>query len=526
MAASSLAAPAALGILFFYGLLNNAYVLGQFIQSDSLLPAQLVWDLAHHSYAWRGFQFPRVLSLVPDLLFFAAIQLFGIGWRWGMALLATTISILLAWAGSLVVASLTSVGRANAFVLCTLGVIVTFMPSICAFHDPAVNPLPWMIPLLVIVPVSHGGAFVLSLFAASIAAKALRGSHAAFWSGVALSAIGTFSDLLFIGELLLPLLFAAAAVWRIGAVSFRRAASVWAACAIACGIGWGAQLPLFRQGLPPLGRHLLVYQMKQWAGEWSQLPWAIWSFLLFAIAILIALIRVCSVVRQSPVPATRFRETFYWSFGLSAALTSVIPLTALYIMSNCYRYAMPLLWWPPILLLSLWPTRWVPNIHLLGLLGAPALILPFVLHQPKILHWTTAAASCIAGRAKPLGLDAGLASYWNARTTAASTDWQVQVDQIRSDGGIYIWGNDLASYLHAINDPSRPPRYNFIIVDSELDPANSKLDLVGSRLDPAALLAHYGPPNRVVDCEGAKLWVYSHSLHLIFPSSIYDRLLH
>jgi len=94
VAARSLAAPLALGILFLYGLLNNAYVLSQFIKSDSLLPAQLVWDLAHHGYAWRGFQFPRVLRLMPDLLFFTAIQLFGIGWRWGMALLATTIASL------------------------------------------------------------------------------------------------------------------------------------------------------------------------------------------------------------------------------------------------------------------------------------------------------------------------------------------------------------------------------------------------------------------------------------------------
>jgi hypothetical protein len=72
------------GLAFFLFVSRQPRYLNLQMNADMLLPVSLLWDLRHHDYAWLGFQLPRVPSLVPDLLLYAATDLATGSYRWAL----------------------------------------------------------------------------------------------------------------------------------------------------------------------------------------------------------------------------------------------------------------------------------------------------------------------------------------------------------------------------------------------------------------------------------------------------------
>lgn len=147
---------------------------------------------------------------------------------------------------------------------------------------------PWAALVLVLMPVSHGSGFALSLFAVATADAALRGSRRAFWAAL-LCFVGTFCDLLFVAAFLIPLAAATrmsvlGAIMRQGGVGALRdpAAAVRLASQggalvygglLACLAGWACQRLL---NLQPVGGYLFRHPgdaMAQMFRDSAHPPW-------------------------------------------------------------------------------------------------------------------------------------------------------------------------------------------------------------------------------------------------------------
>jgi hypothetical protein len=163
-----------------------------------------------------------------------------------------------------------------------------------------------------------------------------------------------------------------------------------------------------------------------------------------------------------------------------------------------YRYLAPVLFWPilfcAVALLPL-ARRWIVVLAVANLVTTSAIVLAtagFAGFVPGIVRWRHPLTTCLLAKRASLGLEAGLADYWIARPATIDTSWSIQVDQITADGRPYYWGNE-RWFVESHGDPTRPPPYNFIVID---------------RLDPARLRERFGPPDRTARCGAFTLWIY------------------
>jgi hypothetical protein len=114
-------------------------------------------------------------------------------------------------------------------------------------------------------------------------------------------------------------------------------------------------------------------------------------------------------------------------------------------------------------------------------------------HTPALLALHHPLEACLLEGQPSAGLKAGLGDYWHARYVEASSDWRLQIDQVEPDGSGMWWSNDRFWYTHDVHDGARPPDYNYIIMPG---------------LDERAIKAHYGAPDRTLDCGGSAIWIY------------------
>jgi len=357
----------------------------------------------------------------------------------------------------------------------------------------------WFPLLYVALPVTHGGAFILSLFAARMALGRLEGRPGRWWPLLALCWAGAASDLLFVADFLAPL--AIVCLLRLPPAARRdlpqlaRALGLPLACALACALGWAVQLLLYRQPLPYLATAPLWWKALLLAMDLAAAPWAVLLFWLLGRMGRQALEALGGAPGQSCLLA----------FGALAAALSV-PVLLLFYNDHTYsyRYALPLLWWPLLPLLADGPRaggRWQ------GRLGWAALALGVGLPLAvplRLLAWRSPLEACLSALARPAGLTAGLASYWYLRPTAASADWALQIDQIDDTGARGLWGNDTAAYGHDQNAPNHAPPYRFLIREPGLPAARMR--------------TAFGPPQAIRPCPGADIWLYARPLiPAIFP---------
>lgn len=457
-----------------FGIFAQPTLIAQFVNSDSLLPVHMAWEMTTHDYALGSFQWPRVPSL-PDLAFFFSMELAGLDWRASVLIYSCLVTAVLIIGLGSILSRMRGVPSREGLFWAGLAVFVTLAVAI-AFPAPPSSKLQHPLPqLYLLVPVTHGNAFLFSLFACLTGIGAIRGNRRLQWATWLICAVATFSDMLFIGYFVAPFTIAACLLaWSHRGIPTapggRQIQRFLTGAIFGCLAGWFAKSPLLIQRMeviyPGPATSLRLFL--------ADLPHAPWMALLLALTLVLSFRNLWALrpaVGRSTPTVTQIDREWLALTGIGASLIGLILATLLYDNSYAYRYAIPLAWWPLVIALGVIP---LPERGKLrgGILIAAVVtgaLLPLSL--PAMTDWRTPLERCLSGNRPKWGLQAGLATYWHSRIAMASSDWRLQVDQIDRNGRAYLWGNNFAAYAHDMNAPEQLPRYNYVIADKELSPA-------------------------------------------------------
>ena len=492
-------------LVIVFGIFSRSAAIEQFVNSDSLLPAHMAWDVMRHDYALANFHWPRVPSL-PDLAFFFAMDLAGVNWRTSWLLYTCLVAAGVVLGMGWVIARMRGSDYSEGVTRAGIAVLAALLFAMVGLEHSPDEPRLWLPQLYLLVPVTHGNAFLLSLFTCCAALGAVRGDRRQAWAAWALCALGTFSDTLFLGYFLVPFSLAGTIMaLRPGAPTFAALLRFVAGATLACGLGWLAKVPLTMQ-------EMMLVRPDVWASlshALNDLFEAPWILIVIALTLLLT-IRTLRTLRgrpQRPAPAVvEADREWLMMTGLGASVMSLGLTYLLYDHFYAYRYAIPLFWWPVGLALGLarLPTSGKGRAALATLtVLATVCAVPFT--ATAMPRWRAPLERCLSEHRQEWGLKAGLATYWHSRLVMASSDWQHQVDQIDADGRAYMWGNNFASYGHDMLRPGHPPQYNFVVVDEKMDPFEIEI-LFGSPIGREA-------------CGRVGVWIYDQ--HIVPPGTEY-----
>ena len=442
--------------------------------ADGLLPADMVWEWLNRPGTWRSFQWPRIPSLMPDMLIIAALQA-PFGWRVAeLGYAALSLATLAGLAGF--------IARATTNISVRIGALSFLALTAAILLAEAIGTrTPWHLHLL--VPAYHSGPFILAVGALILA----RGGGAARLSAMTiLSALGTFSDRLVVGTFLLPLLagLLASTLWR--DIPRRHALAVALLAITGCTLGLLADRLIFpqfltRQSDVPLALLLMLTRA--------------WHFLLTRSGLFVLLLNAAVL---APLLRTAWRNAlfraarFWWITAAAAMVPGSLLAAGLWEDEGGQRYLSAILWWPVIL--------WAPHaarlagrkaqaLSLLAIaLAAGVFALPTGGRHP-LLTWQNDIAACLA----PTGRTAGLAEYWQARPISIASNWRLQTIQIGPRGNTRVWGSNPSWYTTDRDRPGHTPPFSFIVMQG---------------LDEPAIRAAYGPPDQVLACPGSPVWLY------------------
>jgi len=445
--------------------------------SDTLLPsawAQIVW---HEGYALKTFQLPRTTSIFPDLSLHTILQLATGSWRQASLIYGWLQLAALVTAAAIIIRRITGTSYALGTSVFTLLLAILFtLDTLAGVHETTHARI-------VAEIAAHGGAFLLTLFAA------IAAFHTATRSGIiaplllfALSCAGYLSDQLTVLELHLPVIVALFLLRR--EIPFQRILLIFLSLMLGAALG------------EVLFRHIEHQILTNTSG----LPWRL---ILDSTPFVIATWYLPAVsVFCTPLYGARFQNwltanthtlprRFYWIIATTAAL-SCFGAAAVFVYRDVggFRYFYTLTWWPVILGAALICAA-VSHRRFAALAFAAlslALLLPQIsLRSPKLLTWTNPIADCLAQHKQQNGLDAGLATYWQARSIEASSDWALPMEAVTSDAGFYYWGNDRRRYL------DHRSRFNFLVLHD---------------LDPQRITRRFGNPSKIFQCPQSAVWVY------------------
>lgn len=494
-------------LIIVFGIFGHAAMIPYFVNSDTLQPAQMAWDMTRHDYAVTNFQWSRVPSF-PDVAFFFLMEWARIGWRTAFliytSLVAVSAILSLGWVVSRMRGS---TFREGAF---WSGIAVTFallsiMAVIVISPDQATDRIPQAI---LFICNSHGDAFLLSVVASVAALGALRGSRRQAWLAWIACVIGTASDTIFLGFFLLPFALAAILVVlrRRGAngeapspalPSLKATLRFIVASALACAIGWALKFPLPIQAmrLDIQGLDLTAVRAAQ---DLVHQPWVVALLIIALVLAIRAALVFWKPAASSPMPSVAVDRELLVLTGLGASAMSLGLAILLFVDVGIYRYAMPFFWWPLAIGMGLLPAR--PQRKLSAGIAAVATLATAVLplSASALPKWHTPLEQCLSDHRREWNLKAGLATYWHSRITMVSSDWTLQVDQIDETGQAYLWGNNVAAYAHDMSAPQRAPEYNFIVADE----TTSAFDLE----------TNFGPADRMETCADAEIWIYDKAI--------------
>ena len=442
--------------------------------SDALLPADLVWEMLHRPQSWRSFGWPRIPSLVPDLAVYAPLQA-AFGWRWAQLGYSALSLMALTGLASAIGPDLEPVERRHA------GACFLALAALAFLGEWAMTATAWHMHLL--AAAYHSGPFIASVAALLLAR---RGGGAGLAAMVALAAAATFSDRMFVGTFLLPLLVSLFVLWRQGEQRVGPAIRLAVLASAGCALGLLADRLLFpavlsRQADVPLAPLAMLRHAAAFAADRSG-----WFVAALDAAILIPL----ACVRRPP------SARFWWIAAAAAAIPSSLLAAGLWEDDGGQRYLSAALWWPLVLAgpaLARRIGRPAPApalaLALATTLGVVACFGWRIPQRHPLLAWTDPIAACLA----PTGLTEGLAEYWQARRISVASDWRLAVLQIGPQGGARYWGNDPTWYTTSRSRPGTPPPLHFIVMQG---------------LDTAAIRRAYGAPDRVLPCPGSDVWIY------------------
>ncbi len=485
---------------------NHAPMIELALNADTLLPFSFAWDLAHMPGAWRGHALARIPSLLPDLAALAPILLATGSVRWSLLLYGAA----QAWAFVQVAGLLAArLGRtppdaaAHADGCALVFVLFAWLVGLelaTASHGIILNAF---------LPLDHFGPFLAAPLGGLLAAAQLR--RPTPWGALGLAACCSLvwlSDLMLLVELVAPLACACTLLLLAGRAAPRRVGGIAVSAGAGLLAGWLGFRALRLSGLrfeaaPALSPALSLASARAFLAHGPVFvaahPRALAAGLLLPLAAFAAFpVLALRRARRQGDGAQAWQDLFLWCFAAACVCGSLAFTAILYADEGSYRYLAALWAWPVIFLaatlLRLRRARGVPA-------AAAAVLAACVLAvcaargawPPAVLRWDQDVAACLRPLHARLGLHDGLAGYWEARPIEVATGWSMQVDQLDGEGHAFDWGSDPRWYRHALADPSRAPRYDFIVMRG---------------LPPGRILAAYGPPDQVEPCADTALWIY------------------
>lgn len=489
-------------LIIVFGIFGHAAMIPYFVNSDTLQPAQMAWDMTRHDYAMTNFQWSRVPSF-PDVAFFFLMEWAGIGWRAAFLIYTCLVTMVAALALGWVIARMRATTFGDGVFWAGIAVTATLlsiMAVIISAPQEAVDQIPQS---FLFICNSHGDAFLISVFACCTALGAIRGDKRQAWITWALCALGTASDTIFLGYFFLP--FALACIFVIlrrhggdagptpSIPPLKAILRFLFGAALASLIGWITKYPLPMQTMPFDFQGLGVTAEKV-LGDLPNQPWII---MLLALTLFLSAQAAWTFWKPAPQVDLSIVETdreLLMLVGLGATVMSLGLTVLLFNDVGGYRYALPLFWWP--LALGIGLVRALPQRKVAAAVATVAALATAILplSASALPAWRTPLEKCLSDHRREWKLKAGLATYWNSRITMVSSDWALQVDQIDETGQAYLWGNNVAAYAHDMHAPDRPPEYNFVVADETV----SKFDLD----------VNYGPAARVETCGLAEILIY------------------
>lgn len=489
-------------LIIVFGIFANPTVIPYFINSDTLQPTQMAWDMSRHAYAIPNFQWSRVPSF-PDLVFFFLMDWAHVGWRTSFliysCLVAVSASLSLGWVVSRMRGSTFGDGAFWAGIA-VFSTLLSVMVTILTSPQDAVQQIPQS---FLFICNSHGDAFLISIFASCSALGAIRGDKRQAWVSWALCAVGTASDTIFPGYFLLP--FAVACMFvimrrrEIGSHS-SALPLLWPtlhfllAAGLACLVGWIAKYPLPMQSMP-LDIQGLDVTVVRILHDLPNQPWIVTLLALTLFLSVRAAWTFWKPATQAQPSTVEVDRELLMLTGLAASVMSLGLTALLFTDAGGYRYALPLFWWPMALGIGI--VRRLSQAKVTAAVATVATLTTAALplSTSVLPGWRTPLEQCLSDNRREWNLKAGLATYWHSRITMVSSDWTLQVDQIDETGQAYLWGNNVAAYAHDMHSPQRPPEYNFIVADK----TTSAFDLE----------VNFGPADRVETCGDAEIWIYN-----------------
>ena len=508
--ARAVAAILAIGLAVSFTFLDAPAFLHFAIQADTLYPALLAEELRADAGALFRFAPSRIPSLVPDLVIGVALDLLTGDWRlafWGHGVAAfALLSLLGGWiAGQ-------AFGRPARDGALALGLLmaVVMLPGL-ALHLAASGSVPVEVHdsrllvnphVLLVLPVWHGGGFIIGLAVVALAWWNVRRlSPAGLVALGLLSCAAGFSNAIVIAHALLPAAIALAeAAWRRRIAVGPALGGIGAmACGAALGFWLGSQAG--RQGLP-------MAPVAQWSGNAAAalagLPAqpVMLGLLLAALPIGWAFLAERRAAALLPAGGRPVALRFFLVVASAAAAASVVITLLLYGGPMGWRYAMPLAWWPLILGAGMMAGWLAPHagraaalagLAAIGLIGLPVLAGGHA--APALMRWRHPSLVCLDAADPDGALRAGLAAYWHARAIAATSGWRRQVESIDyGEGRPLLWIADPRSLVQQRGAAmGTPPAYRFLLMD---------------RLDPAAIIRLHGPPSRILPCGAMPIWIF------------------
>lgn len=480
-----------------------------YLNSDTLLPAQFTEFINHHGFHFRTFQLPRVTSLFPDLTIFYVIQTLTNSWRHAYLGMTEILLFTFVITGSAILSRIHQLRFSLCYSILSLIVCTALLIEMTVGFE-------FMHTRLVSEVMAHGGPFVFSIPAALLlysTAKELRP-----WNYVLLLAA---SAILFVSDQLTFLCFHLPAIVvaiffvlkRIGHVQIQKVAEDQVAleekavkkfsflgpsCAVILGVALGCLWDslLKRQPTQQLDwRHIFSRVYSFLTTE----PW--WVALIFLTIFVTIAAAPFFIVKKSKRQNQKnpyhdiYQGQFFWIFAVSAILFNVIFIAMfLYWDRTSYRYFYPLFWWPLIGLASLIlallsEKRFFQREAIAGLIVV-FLFLAMTTPLPPLFYGLgTALGNCLIEHREEYHLGSGLAEYWIARRVSVFSEWKLTVDPLQNAGHFYEWGND---YGYFGNYEGKRP-YNFVVMKD---------------LPSIEIMNIYGKPRASFHCSGTEVWVF------------------
>ena len=496
--------------------------LAEALNSDLLLPASLFWDIGHRGWQAAAFQLPRVPSFVPDLALWGAAQLPTGNWRLAYLVYAIgTLSLLCLCAGR--IAGQLHPERASHGAIGFLAVAAPVLGIECLLT----RKIEASVHLWLLMPVSHGGAFIFSV-AAFLALKSWmdrpgRGRTAPL---VLTVFCGMVSDKLFVVFFCLPGLAVFLLLRRRWRLSLASTLIAVCCCGLAVGLASLCDGLLLREPDLPVSPGSIA----EWSGHALRLAASPFRLLAteaplgFALGMAVPLVLFLLQKPRGLLGNQRETAFFWWLAALFSMGASLLACSLLFTRLLQYRYLAPFLWWPILWAGFALQSPKLRRYHLAeGGAGLSLLLLGLHffsggLHRPALFTWRDPLSSCLLELKDQGRISAGLAEYWFARYLEVTSDWRLQVQPISAQGALYYWGDDPYWSLHALGDDSRPPAYDFVLVtpppgpDAYLtlkqrigkDAALSwREENSGFGMQEASLRSAYGEPAERISCPGS-----------------------